>query len=331
MVESADYDDATAAAVAIGSTSLTGTGLAKESGGNLDTHTKLLGGTQAGALVANIGATIGQEVAAQIATGTPGGTPGGTPLLHGARQVYSSGAQVIAPSGTFTSPAITITRPGYLIRVTVSMSGTNAVQPTVSCDLSWRIGGSGGSVAAEELWYMIGGGNSSRRTAGRGPTKGDTVFLTFTNGDATDSATINVVMFETTQHVARDDWRCNDAAPSSGGATTAPHDINALVLWSETVTIGAGATIKRNLPLYSGQVNVFCGGGAAAGSTMSFLPQGDFGLSFVDPLLLLDLSAQFHTTTNINFPRAWVQVVTTNNGASGFLLLVNVTALELAS
>ena len=74
MTDFPDYQEPQANATALSNTNLVGTGLAREAGGNLDTHTKLLGGTQAGALIANTGLSVGQEVAALIATGSATGS-----------------------------------------------------------------------------------------------------------------------------------------------------------------------------------------------------------------------------------------------------------------
>src|SRR5215469_9849915 len=100
-VDFPDYDEAKGNAVALSVTDLTTTGLAKELGGNLATHTALLNGTQAGALLGLAGNTVAQEIATWIANGALSGNPGGTPLLHGAKQVYTVTGQVVAANGTF--------------------------------------------------------------------------------------------------------------------------------------------------------------------------------------------------------------------------------------
>lgn len=330
MVESADFDDSGAIAVSIGNANLTGTGLAKESGGNLDTHTKLLNGTQAGALIANTGLTVGQEVAALIATGAATGIAGGTPLLHGVKQVYASGSQVIAISGTFTTPAITITKPGYLIRVTAQMSASSAANPTVKCDVNWTVAASGTPITAQEIWFVPAAAASAMRTDGRGPTKGDTVTITLTNGDSVDTVTVFVTIWETTQHMARDDWRSTGTVGSSLG-TPAVNIAYAGILANESVNVGAGATAVRNLPLYCGQASVFINQNAAAGSQVQIFPAGAFSLVSQLAIANLDWTAAPHSLIGVPLPRAWCQIQATNNGAGAVFFNYSVIALEYAS
>jgi hypothetical protein len=330
MGESADFDDAGAIAVSIGSTSLVGTGLAKESGGNLDTHTRLLGGSQAGALVGTAGNTVALETAALIAGGVTTAAPGGAPLLHGVRQVYSSGSQVIAQSGTFNTGVITFTRPGYLFRILAQMSGTNAVQPTVLCDLTWKVGGVSGPATAEEQWYVPAAGSSQKRTTGRGPTKGDTLQIAFTNGDANDTVTITVNVYETTQHMARDDWR-SDGAIASSGASAISQQISANNLGNDSFTVPASTSVLRNLPLYAGQANIWINQNTGAGSQIQVLPASIFAPSALNPIASLDWTAAPHQLIGVVFPRAWCQLLIVNQAAAQVTFTVGITALEFAS
>lgn len=330
MVESADFDESGAIAVSISNANLTGTGLAKESGGNLDTHTKLLSGTQAGAIVANIGSTIGAEVAAQIATGTSTGTPGGTPLLHGVKSVYSSGSQVIPASGTFTTPNITITKPGYLIRVTAQMSAANAVQPTVKADLSWTVAATGTPITAQEQWYLPAASVSAMRTDGRGPTKGDTLSIVFTNGDTVDTCTIFVNVWETTQHIARDDWRSTGSVASAAGGAIANQNFANLIA-SDSFSVPAATTITKNLPLYCGQAAIFLNQNTAAGSQVSINPGSIFSSTFLATSLVLDWTVQGHVVTIVNLPRGYVQLLAFNNGAAAAPCAVSIIPVEFAS
>lgn len=356
MAESRDFDESGAIAVSLSTTDLSGTGLAKEattskdtsvqgisgqggwptsglakeSGGNLDTHTKLLNGTQAGALLGTAGNTLAYEVASQIANGNNTGVAGGTPLLHGVRLVYQNTAIAIPALGNFSTGNITFTRPGYLLRITVLMSGASGSMPSIKCDLSWRVNAQGGAFTAEEFWYVAGGGSQSRRTNGKGPTKGDTLQVSLTNGDAGNSATVQLQIWETTQHIARDDWRGDNAAASqfAGGAA---NDIAGNVVAQESLSINANTTVNRNFPLYAGQVNIWINQNTAAGSNVQIIPFGDFNTGPALPLANLDWTQAPHSLIGVILPRCWCQLSALNNGGSVATLQYSVIALEYAS
>jgi hypothetical protein len=330
MTDFADYQEPQANAAAIGATNLVGTGLAREAGGNLDTHTKLLGGTQAGALIANIGLTVAQETAALIASGSATGAAGGAPLLHGVRQVYSVTNQVIAASATFGSGIINFTRPGYLFRILAQMSASGAVLPSVACDLTWRVGGASGPAPAEEQWYVPAGGSITKRTTGRGPTKGDGLTIQFTNGDAADSVTISVNVWETTQHIARDDWR-SDGAIASSGAPAISQLISANNLGNDSFLVPANTTLIRNLPLYAGQGNIWINQNVGAGSQIQVIPAGEFSPAAPNPIATLDWTQAPHQLIGVVFPRAWCQLVIINQAAAQVTFTTGITALEYAS
>lgn len=325
-----DYNEPQATAVAIGGTNLTGTGLAKESGGNLDTHTKLLNGTQAGALIANIGLTIGQEVAALIASGSATGTAGGTPLLHGAKLAYSSTSNVIAASGTFSTGAIPIGKPGYIIRLNTQMSGVNAAVPYLECDLTWSITPNTGIVTSEEIWYINCGSSGAVNTRGKGPTKGNQLNITFTNGDSVDSCTLSVQVWETTQHISRDDWRNPGGAPSASAAGIHADSL-ANIVANDTFTVGAGASVFRNMPLYAGDVNVWLGSVTGPTAQVNIVPVGDFNVATPQPIATFDWTVNFRTPTRVTLPRCPCQIQFINGGGSAATAQVSLIALEYAS
>ena len=326
----ADYDEPGATAVAIGATDLTATGLAKESGGNLATHTALLSGTSAGALISAPGNTIAAETAALIATGLVTGAPGGTPLLHGAKQVYTVIGQVVAANGTFSTGAIPIAKPGYMIRIAAQMSAAGAVTPYMEADLTWSVTPNTGQVTAEEIWYINCGGGSSVRTNGKGPTKGNQLNITFTNGDLVDSCTINVQVWETTQHITRDDWR-NSGGIAGAASTAIKGDGLANIVANDTFNVPAGTTLQKNLPLYSGQANAWFNTNAAAGSKITIVPAGDFVVNSSSPLAVFDWTQVMTAPISVILPRCPCALQILNNGGAGFAFVGSLTAVEYAS
>lgn len=330
MGESADFDESGAIAVSIGSTSLVGTGLAKESGGNLDTHTALLSGAQVGALVSGIGRTVGQEVAALIASGTAGGTPGGTPVLHGHNQLYSNASQVIAASGSFTPPNIIFTKASYIMRITAQMSGVNATMPSLKVNMQWRSSLSAANVLDQQLWYLPAGGGSAMRINFRGPVLGDTLNVTFSNGDSVDSVTIAVNVYEGSFPANRHDARSNGAVGSQG-ASPIGSQVSSLVIANDTFNVPAGSSVLKNLPLYAGQVNVFINQNTAAGAQMAIVPFGIFDGPGSQAVCTMDWTAAPHQLLGVPLPRGFCQAQFTNGGGVAVPAVLTITALEYAT
>lgn len=330
MGESADFDESGAIAVSIGATNLVGTGLAKESGGNLDTHTALLSGAQVGALVSGIGRTIGQEVAALIASGSAAGTPGGTPVLHGHKQLFSISGQVVGPGASFTPANIVFTKSSYIIRVICQMSATNSVVPSVKANLQWRSSASGAATIDQQQWYMPAGGSSTQRSTIRGPVVSDTLNVTFTNGDATNNATISINIYENSLPSSRHDGRSVSNVGISGGGGF-NDDGTALILANDSFTVPASSTVIKTMALYAGQANIWINQNVGAGSQVQILPTGDFTGGVSNPVASLDWTAAPHTLTGVILPRAWCTAAFINGAAAPVIATIGITALEYAS
>lgn len=330
MGESADFDDAGAIAVSIGNTNLVGTGLAKESGGNLQTARSMLDGTAAGALLGSPGNTIGKEIAAMIAGGSITAPPGGTPVLHGHNQLYSNASQVIAASGSFTPPNIVFTKSSYLMRVTAQMSGLNALMPSVKVNMQWRSSLSGASVLDQQIWYLPAGGGSAMRVNFRGPVLGDTLNVTFSNGDTVDTVTLAINIYEGSFPANRHDVRSNGAVASQG-ATAIQSQVSSLVIANDTFNVPAGTTVLKNLPLYAGQVNIFINQNAAAGAQMVIVPFGLYDAASSQIIASMDWTAAPHQLLGVPLPRGYCQAQFTNGGGVAVPASLTMTALEYAS
>lgn len=330
MTDFPDYQEPAANATALSTTSLVGTGLAKESGGNLDTHTTLLAGTAPGALIAGAGRTVGQEVAALIASGSAAGAPGGTPLLHGHNLLYQNTGQVLNPGANFTPPNAIFTKPSYIIQVTAQMSGTNAVMPSVKIHLQWRSSFTGTANVDEQVWFVPAGGSSAQRSTIRGPVLSDTLNITFTNGDATDSVTLNIRIYESTIPASRHDGRSSSNVGLSG-ATGIRDDPTALTLANDSFTVPASSSVNKTLGLYAGQVNIWINQNSGGGSQVTIQPQGDFNLPSPNPVASLDWTAPPHQIIGIVLPRAWCIAIFTNNAAAPVIATIGITMLEYAS
>ena len=356
MAESPDFDEGAGIAVSLAGTDLSATGLAKEAttskdtsvqgisgqggwptsglaketGGNLDTHTRLLSGTQAGALLGTIGNTLAYEIASMLANGNNTGIAGGIPANHGHSQLYISGAQVLPVSGSFTTPVISFTRGSYIMHLTAIMSGTNAHVPSVRVNITWRSSGSGNTTVDQQLWYIPAGGSSTQRSIIKGPVVGDEVIITLVNGDATDTCTVNLNVYETNWPSTRHDGRSSSNV-GLFGATGFNDDAAALVLANDSFTVPASSTTIKTMALYAGQVNIWLNQNAGAGSQVSIVPTGDFTGGVSNPIASLDWTAPPHQQISVILPRAWCTAQFTNNAAAPVIATIGITALEFAS
>jgi hypothetical protein len=270
-----------------------------------------------------------QAVAALIATGTPGGTPGGTPLLHGHGHLYNNPGQVLAVSGSFTPPNIVFTKPSYAMRVTCTMSAAGSVMPSVKVNFQWRSSTTGAAVVDQQIWHLPAGASAMRSNI-KGPVLGDTLNVTFTNGDAVNTCTLVIDVYEGTWASSRHDGRSSGAVASSG-ANGIANDAAGLVIGNGSFSVPGSSTSLVNMPLYAGQVNIWINQNVAGGSQLTIVPLGDFDLTTVNPIASLDWTAAPHQQISIILPRAWCQAQFTNNAAGAQIATFGITALEIAS
>lgn len=271
-----------------------------------------------------------QALAATIATGNPGGTPGGTPVLHGHSHLFSVANQVVATLGSYTPANITFAKQSYIMRVTAQMSGVSAVTPTVKVNMQWRSSATGASVVDQQLWYLPAGGASGLRTNFRGPVMGDTLNVTFSNGDAADTVTLNIDIYEASFPANRHDARSNGAV-ASNGATAIQAQVPSLVIANDNFNVPAGSSVLKNLPLYAGQANVWINQNAAAGAQMAIVPFGIYDGPGFQPIVSMDWTAAAHQLVGVVFPRGYCQAQFTNGGGVAVPASLVITALEYAS
>jgi hypothetical protein len=222
------------------------------------------------------------------------------------------------------------TKQSYLIRVTAQMSGVNAVTPTVKVNMQWRSSATGAAVVDQQLWYLPAGGGSAMRTNFRGPVMGDTLNVTFSNGDVTDTVTLNIDVFEASFPANRHDARSNGAV-ASNGATGIASQVPSLQVANDSFNVPAGTTVLKNLPLYAGQANIWINQNAAAGAQMVIVPFGIFDGPGQNQIVSMDWTAAAHQLVGAVLPRGYCQAQFTNGGGVAVTAQLVITALEYAS
>ena len=184
----------------------------------------------------------------------------GVPLLALATSLFNMGAaQSVASGATFTVPGgpFTVNQIGYELFVQVEGNAAS-ILPVGLLTLTWSDSVSGNVVAVDH-YSMLGANAAFQQFSGTGPTKGDTLVVTFHNYDATQAQLFQMSMVENSRVFVRDDLRqiTTLAVPLIASGA---YDQQAGVILATNPTIGAGASISRLLAFYSGQVNLYAFG-----------------------------------------------------------------------
>lgn len=184
----------------------------------------------------------------------------GVPLLSLATSLFSMGAsQSVASGATFTVPGgpFTVNQIGYEFFLQVEGNAAS-ILPVGLLTLTWSDSVSGNVVAVDH--YSVLGANAAfQQFTCTGPTKGDTLAVTFHNYDAGQAQLFQMSMVENSRVFVRDDMRqLTTIAPPL--IAVGAYDQQAGILLAMNPTIAAGATAARLLAFYSGLVNVYAFG-----------------------------------------------------------------------
>lgn len=212
--------------------------------------------TQIGQLSSSPSSTISQDIATN-----------GTPLLHGANVILSGTTYSPIPAGgSVLTSIMQVHKPGYFITLVASPLLTGSTVPFITVQLYWYADAGGTETVSLEQWTMpTGQVLTGYAVMGRGFTKGNYLKLQFFNLDPSVNAQMQVVdITETTQHIARDDWRVQAAATVTGYAT--PPNSQPLSNLLSAGTLNPGNSFL--LPLYAGEADL-CVNTMIAGQTMT--------------------------------------------------------------
>ena len=187
----------------------------------------------------------------------------GTPESHGMNFMVLPGTtRTIGPnsSQTFT---VFPNRPGYALGIWASITSAAATVPWYQVEFMWR-DLSSVTILDIQHYYLPATSSGIYRTTGKGPCRGQALQVTITNFDPAFSMTFAYSLAETTQHIARDDWRTVDLStavvPGFGAVNEFPNGVAFGDLAAGTVanqnndTLPAHTTWTQLLPMYTGLV-----------------------------------------------------------------------------
>lgn len=187
----------------------------------------------------------------------------GTPLVHGINFLTSVGQTSNVPANSSISFTLLCSHPGYFIDIFATVASGSATVPFYSVTFDW-MDSNQLALIDRERFYLAASSTGPWRTCGKGPNRGQLIKVTITNYDPSFAMTANYTIGETTQHIARDDWRTVDYAtanvPQFGTFANLPNglgkgDVAACVVINETNdTIPATTSWKILLPMYVGPV-----------------------------------------------------------------------------
>lgn len=207
--------------------------------------------TQIGQLSSSPAATIAQDVSNT-----------GTPLLQGLAFFGAPNSTLTVPAAGSASFSVNFTKPGYLVDLYASIAAA-AAAPWCLVEFKWQDSG-GATIAALQHWYLPASSTGPWRVCGQGPTRGPMLTVTVTNYDPAKAITLTYSLAQTTQHIARDDWRAVDTTTANvagyGTFGSTPNGLAFSDLAGGVLINQSGDTIPAStqwgflLPLYCGVV-----------------------------------------------------------------------------
>lgn len=211
--------------------------------------------TQIGQLSSSPAATIAQDVSNT-----------GTPLLQGLAFFGSPNTSIVVAAGGSQTFSVTLTKPGYLIDCFASIAAAATI-PFCKVTFKWQDAG-GATIAALQSWYLpassVVGAAGAFRQCGQGPSRGPMLTVTVTNYDPAQALTFTYSLAQTTQHLARDDWRSIDyqgaSVPGYGAYSATPTGVafgdmaGGVLAVQNNDTLPAHTSWNLLLPLYCGIV-----------------------------------------------------------------------------
>lgn len=187
----------------------------------------------------------------------------GTPLVHGINFLAGPGATASIPANSSISFTLLCSHPGYFIDIFATVASGSSTVPFLTVTFDWMDSGQA-ALIDRQRYYLAASSTGPWRTCGKGPNRGQLIKVTLTNNDPSFAMTANYTIGETTQHIARDDWRTVDYAtasvPGFGTLSQTPNgialgDMAAGVLATQNNdTLPAHTTWTQLLPMYAGLV-----------------------------------------------------------------------------
>lgn len=241
----------------------------------------------------------------------------GAPLLALATSIFKmANPATVAVNTTFTVPGgpFAISQIGYEMFVQIEANPAS-IAPFGDLTLTWSDSISG-NVVAVETYALAAASDAFQQFSGTGPSKGDTLAVTFHNYDLTQTMQFQMSMVQNSRVYVRDDLRqiTNHTVPIVASGV---YDQAAGILLAMDPTINAGASQSRLIAFYSGQVGLFLFGPLAFTASIA-MEDGALGGLAGNNLWQGSIAAAGGGVIyqQITLPRLQCILTITNNGAS---------------
>lgn len=264
------------------------------------------------------------------------GTPdwGGSALASGHTLLINESAQTLA-QGASVPISMSISRPGYIVRINLANKTSAAVLLPVRFLVQWQ-DSSTGEILDDQAWTAWAGSLAEPHSiAGSGPTDGDTLIITITNlAAAAETLQFDIYVAQVTSTYGRHDWHTDDNVIFNiAGLTEVISDMNAGIIGvvnALALAIGVGGQATRAMPLYAGAALLWMStSGSNADLEWWIYPQSDGDIPTTAPLLNGATTANGTVIVPINLPRAQCLLVLQNNDSATKTVSVGITAASI--
>lgn len=254
----------------------------------------------------------------------------GVPLLNNSTVAIGQQTIVIPGGQLFQMPILPVYQPGYELQISASI-GAAATIPFLQLENQWT-DPIFNLLVADEKWAIPCGNSPAVNTIVlTGPTKGNQLGVQFKNLDPAVAVTLTIVMLFNSRLYAKDRVLQTVTNNPPGFTYMGDHSSYGVIATLSAITVNAGNTTTRLCPLYSGDVLFYMDqqGNAAANSQLQLQ---------VAPTSLFGTAAMWSAAPSggvgagssqiLRFPRAPVQLVYANSGASNAVVNAKVISLD---
>lgn len=176
----------------------------------------------------------------------------GVPLITNV-QPLATISQVAPAGGLVTIGPFFPTSPSYEIWLNSVMAASGATGPLL-VSVGWYDDAGFNIISNEEytIWPAALGGQHF--VIGRGPCKGQALYITFQSYGLGANTTVTGAIYERSHIYTRDNWYTRFQSASASGVAMATYDTSALLVGAASVSVGAASVVAFELPLAIGPV-----------------------------------------------------------------------------
>lgn len=258
-----------------------------------------------------VNTTLGTPAQTADVDGVPAGiAAAGVPLLARATSLVHAGL-ALAAGGSLTLGPYAITQISYEAALWLNIPGAATV-PFCRVLIDW-IDSASGLTVAQDTWWLAAGNAGAVKTAGTGPAKADQMQITLTNADPAQEISGSYAFTQSSRFFARDSWQ-SIVFPGVPAYTLPGSDSTADLLAATTISIGAGESISRLMPLFNGTAQISLGAPSGDSGLLTITPV-DPGVTTTGPIYQAAVAAGNHLNDSIGLPRTHCLFTIANTGS----------------